>query len=144
MKKLLFGICFLSFSAVAAPAAEKAKAPALKGEEATILPEPDLECGDYWGQGNLRLNNQGEYVLTFNESSSSPSEVITLGGAIKEKHEKLGAKVAVEFYVPRPIKSNQQPYVFFQKFVPIVHEIDKDFVRRLAKKKCNDLARFRQ
>ena len=78
---------------------------------------PDLECGNYIFKGLLRQNNNGNFIVTARAGTSSPIEFILLGGSISHKLSHLNTKITVEAYVPKPIKSNQQTFIFFRKFL---------------------------
>ena len=83
--------------------------------------QPNFECGIYRISGEVGMNNNKNYVLTVRKGSSSPYELILVGGNTREKRSRVGARVTAEIYVPQPIKSNNRPFVFlreFQKFGP--------------------------
>ena len=75
---------------------------------------PDLECGDYRVSGRLRQNSVGQFVLIVRDGSTSAHELVVLGGDVRGKLRALNAGVALDVYVPRPIRSNQSPFVFAQ------------------------------
>lgn len=80
-------------------------------------PYPKLECGTYKAKAMLRQNSAGHFILSFQEESYSPYELILLGGSIREKLNSLDVPVEVEFYVPKALKTAHRPIVHLQKFV---------------------------
>lgn len=140
MKRALLISWLLAVTALGAP---KDRA---RGKAMTIIPEPDLPCGTYLGQGEMAVNSNGDYLLALNKKSSSPTELLVLGGKIADKRSRIGLKVWVEFYVPKAIKSNEQPFVFLQKFVKLEQSADlaRDFVREIGPEPCGQMAKFKQ
>jgi hypothetical protein len=93
-----------------------------QGEQIRMGNEPHLACGIYHMNGLLRINSQNQFVLIARYKTPIAWEILPVGGDMKEKFKKLDSKVSMEFYVPKEIKGNEFPLVYFQKFLPI-----KDF-----------------
>src|SRR4051812_38063129 len=79
--------------------------------------KPHFDCGMYQVSGRLRHSGRQDFVLTVRAGTSSPYELILLGGNISDKLEHVDTRVSAEIYVPHPIHDNLKPFVFFQKFV---------------------------
>ncbi len=102
-----------------------------------IVPRLDLECGNYEGIGTLHRNSQGMIILAFNEKTTSPAEVILLGGGVFKKVERLELKTKVGFYVPSPIHGNEQPYVFTYGLSDAGgDDLAQDSIRLTRKEEC--------
>ncbi len=80
---------------------------------------PELECGIYEAYGTIYLNNQNEFIMAIQKNTSSPYELILLGGDFKRKLISIGLETAVSVYVYKKLKSNNPPYVLFQNFLPL-------------------------
>jgi hypothetical protein len=104
---------------------------------------PNLECGVYLAHGHLRRGAHGEFKLILQERSSSPFELILLGGGSREKLTRVDSVVKVAFYVPAPIHDNQLPNVFLQGFLR-AEPGERDVVVKKAPAACGDMKRYRE
>lgn len=77
---------------------------------------PQMGCGLYLVQGTIGLNNQQSFVLRVQENTSSPYELILLGGDSEEKMRRMGQPITAEVYAFKPIKGNNNPTVLFQRY----------------------------
>ncbi len=100
---------------------------------------PDLKCGTYKLHGRLGMNNQSQFVLTMQNHTSSPYELIVLGGDPSQKMNFLNSDVSIEAYVYRPLNSNNAPFVLFQKWSP---SISQEPVTLLKSEHCGSRDRF--
>lgn len=86
----------------------------LKAFSYSIL--PDFDCGSYLVRGTLGLNNRGSFTIKIQANTSSPYELILLGGDFDQLRSLIGLPVTAEIYVFKPVKSNNDPVVVFQKW----------------------------
>ncbi len=100
---------------------------------------PKWECGTYEVEGTLLKNDKSFYVLSVNHKTSNRWELLLLGGKVREKDERLGSKVRVQIYNPKPLDL-KNPQVFFQKFTPLE---DKPW-RIVAAEKCKLKEKYRE
>jgi hypothetical protein len=96
---------------------------------------PSFECGLYQVQGKLRQNNQGHFLLVFNHGSTSPFELILIGGDKDKMITSLDTHIKAKIYVPNPIKTQHRPLVFLKAFT--AGEI-KSNINLLKKTSCKD------
>lgn len=78
---------------------------------------PHFGCGTYLVRGHLGMGDSVHSVLTLQYQSSSPFELILLGGDQAEKLDHVGKDITVRIYVPQPIDGNDSPFVFLQEIV---------------------------
>lgn len=95
---------------------------------------PNYDCGTYKVSGYFSKNAGQNFIITVRQGSSSPYELIVLGGEIPEKLDRANTEVNLLVYVPAPIKSNNKPLVFFQKFLDNNHKVNE--FELVAKEKC--------
>jgi len=114
---------------------------AADGATATgILPNP--ACGTYDVTGTLGQSTSGTFILTMNKHSN-PFELVVLGGSIKDKLAKSGSRVKAVIYMPKPITSGEETFVFLQKFVPLAENTaGSDGIRLVKKEKCAMMERY--
>lgn len=118
-------------------------------KEVALVPVPKLECGTYQGRGRLRTNARGDYLLSLNEKTDSPSELILLGGDIDTLVARTGGRVTVEFYVPQPIDGSDRSFVFLQAFVKPGKDSrtpssENDYIDLSKREPCGDRSRLKQ
>ena|ERR1035441_8784188 len=77
----------------------------------------ELACGTYQTKGNLDVNSAGQFILTIRKDTTSPIELILLGGSASHKLRNIRREVALEFYVPKALNGNNRPFVFLQSFL---------------------------
>ena len=73
---------------------------------------PQFDCGEYLVQGKLILNKENTFVLSVKNGTSSPFELILLGGDFDSKLTAAGKFVGVQVYVPQRITSQKLPYTY--------------------------------
>ena len=100
---------------------------------ASVLP---LTCGHYLGNGQIELNSQGQVLLALQKGSSSPLELILLGGDLDQRREYLGTEATVDFYVPRKIVGNHEPFVFLKSFTKTERKFPPDGLLKTRKDVC--------
>ena len=72
---------------------------------------PHFKCGEYLVQGKLIFSRSGDFLLRIRDSSSSPFELILLGGDIEKKLSLSNTNVVVKVLVENEIKSNTISYM---------------------------------
>ena len=102
---------------------------------------PQLECGFYKASGKVLRNSAGQFLLTMNAGSDSPTEFLILGGDFDARFDRMGTRTEAELYVPQPIVNNEAPFVFLQKFGAIPDTRD-DGVELVKKHRCGDKSKF--
>ncbi|MEK6704898.1 MAG: hypothetical protein AABZ06_03845 [Bdellovibrionota bacterium] len=96
---------------------------------------PSFACGQYRVIGQLTINSTSHFVLTLNEGSYSPFEIILLGGSFSEKMARRNTKVEVEFYVPKEITGRNRPFVYLRKLSSVPAELHQS-LQKIEVKAC--------
>lgn len=104
-------------------------------------PFAKFDCGMYRVHGRLKLNAQGQFVLSIQENSPSQYELILLGGSFEEKMRFVGSEITAEVYVPKKIEDNTKPLSLFQRWVK---KSSDDVVVKTAELPCDQHHRFKR
>jgi len=83
---------------------------------ADVLAYPEFSCGTHQIHGKLLQNDKGLFVISV-FSEGFRCEFILLGGSFEEKVSNVNTTVTAVIYVPKTIKDNESPFVFFQNFM---------------------------
>ncbi|HWU44290.1 MAG TPA: hypothetical protein VN132_12655 [Bdellovibrio sp.] len=95
---------------------------------------PHLSCGDYLVRGHLVFTRSGDFILRWREKTSSPFELILLGGDPEEKLKNSNSNVVAKVSVNRKIESNNHPFVNILSFGGEAKDFAKDQDYKLLKK----------
>lgn len=85
-----------------------------KGEALEWSPRPNLNCGTYILNGQIRLNEQGHYVLVMRPDSPSAFDVVLLGGDQIQLMDRQGTLVAAKVYFPQPSQDNRVSMAYLE------------------------------
>ena len=85
-----------------------------KGEILEWSPRPQLNCGTYVLNGQIRLNEQGHYVLVVRPDSPSAFDVVLLGGDQIQLMDRQGTLVAAKVYFPQPSQDNRVAMAYLE------------------------------
>lgn len=99
-------------------------------------PPLPLACGHYLGKGVIGKNAQGQALLILQKGSSSPLELILLGGDFQQRQELSGLETVVDFYVPRKIASQNEPFVFVKSFTKTDQKFPPEGLIKVRKDAC--------
>ncbi|MCB0367172.1 MAG: hypothetical protein H6624_04550 [Bdellovibrionaceae bacterium] len=85
-----------------------------KGEAIEWSPRPALNCGTYVLNGQIRLNEQGQYVLVMRADSPSAFDVVLLGGDQVKLIDAQETLVAAKVYFPQPSQDNRVSMAYLE------------------------------
>ena len=97
---------------------------------------PQLDCGNYLVKGRFQWTEAGDFILRIRDKTTSPFELIVLGGNAEQKLEHSGSLLQAEVRVERKITSNNRPFVKLVQFSPAISLKDNEDYRLLKKSSC--------